>query len=94
MAVSRAERRADRRDRVIACLGDRRAEVALDLLEVMEFGWHDCYGDISPPEDIIDDLLTCSRGDLARLVLAVRLAVSDWRDLTVWAQAESERESD
>jgi hypothetical protein len=36
-------------------------------------------------EDIIDDLLLLSRGQLDRLVSACRLAVTDWRDLKVAA---------
>jgi hypothetical protein len=36
-------------------------------------------------EDIIDDLLLLSRGQLDRLVSACRLAVTDWRDVKVAA---------
>ena len=88
MAISRAERRAQRRDRVVACFEESLVDVVLDLLETVEFGWHDCYGDISPPENIIDDLLTVSHGDLPQLVRAARLALTDWRDVTLWAQDE------
>ena len=86
MAISRAERRAERRDRVVAWFDESLVDVVLDLLEVVEFGWHDVYGDVSPPESFIDDLLTVSRGDLAQLVRACRLALTDWRDMTLWAQ--------
>ena len=88
MAVSRAERRATRRDRVVATFDEDRAEVVLDLLELTEFAWHDCYDEITPSEEIVDDLLVCSRGDLSGLVRAARLAVTDWRDLKIWAQSE------
>jgi hypothetical protein len=88
MAVSRGERRAERRGRVVAIFGEDQAEVALDLLELTELAWHDCYNEITPSEDIIDDLLLCSRGDLDGLVRASRLAVTDWRDLKVWAESE------
>jgi hypothetical protein len=37
MAVSRAERSAARRDRVVAMFGEAQAEVAQDLLELTEF---------------------------------------------------------
>jgi len=95
MPVSRAERRAARRDRVVGKFGEGQAEVVLDLLELTEFAWHDCYNEITPSEGIVDDLLLYSRGDLDRLVLAARLAVSDWRDLTLWAQSErSSRDRD
>lgn len=59
--------------------------MALDLLELVELAWHDCYGEPSPPEEVIDDILLVSRGDLGRLVSAARLAVIDWRDLRVAA---------
>ena len=88
MAVSRAERRAERRERVVTTFGEGQAETVLDLLELTELAWHDCYGEITPSDDIIDDLLVCSRGELAGLVRAARLAVTDWRDLKVWAQTE------
>jgi hypothetical protein len=59
----------------------------LDLLELTELAWHDCYAEITPPEEIIDEILLSSRGDLLLLVQAARVAVQDWRDLKVWAQA-------
>lgn len=90
MAVSRAERRAQRRERVVARFGADQAEVALDVLELAELAWHDCYGEITPPEDVVDDLLVCSRGEIAGLVRAARVAVADWRDLRLWAQSERE----
>ena len=86
MAISRAERRADRRARVAAALGDEAAEPALDLLELVELAWHDCYGAISPPEDLIDDLLLISQGSLAELVRAALVAVIDFRDTKVVAR--------
>lgn len=86
MAVSRAERRADRHDRVVAALGSGVADAALDLLELVELAWHDCYGEPTPPEEIVDDILLLSRGRLDGLVTAARLAVTDWRDLKLAAQ--------
>src|SRR6266705_2626882 len=85
MAVSRAERRAERRQRVIAIFGDASADPVLDLLELTELAWHDCYGEITPPEDIIDDILLCSRGEVVKLIQAARLAVIDRRDLKMRA---------
>ena len=41
----------------------------------MELAWHDCYDEITPPEDIIDDILLLSEGRLDRLIVAARLAV-------------------
>ena len=86
MAIGRSARRAERVPRVEAIFGKEAAPGALDLLELTELAWHDCYGEITPPEDIIDDILSCSEGDIAKLVQAARLAVEDWRDLKVWAQ--------
>jgi hypothetical protein len=85
MAVGRAERREHRRDRVEAALGKESAQSALDLLELIEMAWHDCYGEVSPPEDVVDDMLLVSRGDLGRFVSAAHLAVVDSRDLRVAA---------
>jgi hypothetical protein len=52
-----------------------------------ELAWHDCYGDVTPPADVLDDMLVCSEGDLGKLIVAARLAVMDWRDLRVSADA-------
>lgn len=66
-------------------LGTHQEVAALDLLELTELAWHDCYQEISPPDDVIDDILICSRGKLAGLVRAARLAVADYRDLRLAA---------
>lgn len=86
VAVGRAERRKDRRPRVVAVFGEDRASTALDLLELTELAWHDCYGEVSPPEDVIEDMLVLSEGSLERLIEAARLGVVDWRDLKVAAE--------
>ena len=86
MAISRAERRAERHDRVVAVFGEVGASAALDVLELTEYAWHDCYGEITPSEALVDDMLLLSEGDLAKLVGAARLAVTDWRDVKLWAQ--------
>ena len=59
----------------------------LDLLELTELAWHDCYGEVTPPEDVIADILLLSEGRIERLVQMARLAVTDWRDLRVAADA-------
>ena len=71
--------------RVVEVFGEEQVSVALDLLELTELAWHDCYGETSPPEAVIEDMLLLSRGSVARLVQAARLAVTDWRDLRVAA---------
>jgi hypothetical protein len=86
MAVGRAERFEERKPRVIAVFGDDKATLhaVSQVLELMEMAWHDCYEEITPPEEVIDDLL-CSGGTLGGLIHAAHLAVIDWRDLAVWA---------
>jgi hypothetical protein len=87
MAISRAERRRDRRQRVVERFGERHADVVLDVLELTELAWHDCYGEITPSEGTVDEILLCSEGDLRLLIRAARLAVADPRDLKVWADS-------
>lgn len=87
MAVnSRAARREQRRARVEGMFGSD-AVAALDLLELTELAWHDCYGEVSPPEDVIEDILAVSEARLDLLVSAARLAVMDYRDLRCNADA-------
>jgi hypothetical protein len=85
MAVGRAERRASRRARVAEVMTADQVEPALDLIELVELAWHDCYGETTPPDRVIDDILILSRGDLTHLISASRLAIADWRDARVAA---------
>ncbi len=85
MAISRADRRRERTPRVVALFGEDRAPIALDLLELTELAWHDCYGEITPPDGVIEDMLLLSDGSIERLIQSARLAVTDWRDLRVAA---------
>ncbi len=75
----------------MAVFGEDMASTVLDLLELTELAWHDCYGAVTPPEDVIDDLLLLSEGSLGQLIEAARLAVIDWRDFKVAAQAYRNR---
>ena len=86
MAVSRAERRRERTPRAIALFGEDRAPFALDLLELTELAWHDCYGEVTPPEGVIEDMLLLSEGNIERLIQVARRGVADWRDLKVAAE--------
>lgn len=85
VSVGRGERRGGRQSRAVAAFGPSRAGAALDLLELVELAWHDCYGDITPPEEVIDDILLVSKGSFEKLVSAALLAVQDWRDLKMAA---------
>jgi catechol 2,3-dioxygenase-like lactoylglutathione lyase family enzyme len=93
VAIRRKERREDRRPRVEASVGAKAADGVLDLLELVELAWHDCYGELAPPEDVIDDVLFCSGGDLSTLMQAARLAVEDFRDLKMRARTLREEAS-
>jgi hypothetical protein len=42
----------------------------LELLELTDFAWHDCYGEVTPPEHVVDDLFVVAQGTLAGLVRA------------------------
>lgn len=85
---SRAHRREQRRPAVQALFGTD-ADAALDVLELTEFAWHDCYGDVSPPDDVVSDILKVSEGRLNLLSRAARLAVEDYRDLRMQAEGTS-----
>jgi len=87
MTVTREDRRREREERVVAVLGERQAARALDLLELVELAWHDCYGDVTPPEETVDDMLLLSDGSIEGLIVAARLGVTDWRELKVAADA-------
>jgi hypothetical protein len=87
VAVSRAERRAAREPLVTAAMGARSAPAALDILELVELAWHDCYGEVTPPDDVVADIVVCARGDLDRFAAMARLAVEDSRDLRLAADA-------
>ena len=41
---------------MLAVFGADRTPRALDRLELVEFAWHDCYDEITPPKQIIDDI--------------------------------------
>jgi hypothetical protein len=83
---SRAQRRQNRLARVVGIFGPS-ADAALDLLELTELAWHGCYGEVSPPEQVVDNILLVSEGRLDLLAHAARLAVEDFRDLQMQAEA-------
>ena len=83
-------RRKERESQIIAVFGKDGAPLALDLLDITELAWHDCYGEVTPPQSVIEDMLTISDGTIEGLIQAALLAVTDWRDLSV---AATERRS-
>jgi hypothetical protein len=87
MTIGRHARRAERAPLVEEIIGKPSASAGLDLLELVELAWHDCYGEITPPDDVVLNILTCSQGDLATMIRAARIAVKDWRDLHLWAES-------
>lgn len=85
MTVGRDQRMAELAPRIRAEFGDALAPRVVEVLTLAEFAWHDCYGDVSPPGAVVDDIFVAAAGDLARLVQAALLAVVDVRDLQLWA---------
>jgi hypothetical protein len=86
MVTSRADRRRARKSRAIELFG-LQSDAALDALELLELAWHDCYGEPSPPDEVIEDIWLVADGDLAGLMSAAHLAVTDYRDLRMNADA-------
>ena len=84
MVTSSADRRSARSQRATAAFA-KDADAALDALALLDLAWHDCFGESSPPEQVVEDIWEVSDGDLARFVAAAHLAVIDFRDLRVWA---------
>lgn len=80
MTTARAGRRSARRTKVAVLFADRTDRV-LDLLELVEMAWHDTYGEPTPPEEVIDDILLLSEGNLRLLIRWARIAVTDWREV-------------
>jgi hypothetical protein len=87
MAIGRSERFDVIKPRVIELFGDDRTTITrvAQVFELMEMAWHDCYGEVSPPEEVVANVLACSGGTLEGLVDAAHPAVLAWRDLAVRA---------
>lgn len=71
--------------------GEQQAPVALDIFDIFELAWHDCYGEITPSPGVVEDMLSLSDGTIGGLVQAALLAVTDWRDLRVAADTRRNR---
>jgi hypothetical protein len=85
MTAGSIDRRSERRTKVAVLFADR-TDRALDLLELLEMAWSDTHGEVTPPEEVIDDILLLSKGQLRLLIRWARLAVADWRDVRLAAQ--------
>ncbi len=87
MAVGRAQRFLERKPRLTATFGDDYKTLGLvyEVFELMEMAWHDCHAEVTPSEEVVDNVLLCSGGTLDGLIHAAHLAVIDSRDLAVWA---------
>jgi hypothetical protein len=73
---------------VTAQFGAEHAEAALDLLHLTDMAWHDCYApQLEVEPRVLDDILVCAGGDLAALIRVARMAVLDFRDVRVEADA-------
>lgn len=86
MVIGRSNRRGVRGPRALDAFGSG-ADAALDVLELVEFAWHDCYGEITPPDEVIEDIFVVANGNIVALARAARLAVEDFRDLRISANA-------
>jgi hypothetical protein len=87
MAVGSQQRRQERKPRIEALFAAREVEAALDLLDLTDMAWHDCYGprELEIPPQVLDDVLLLAHGDLATLIFTAREAVLDFRDVRVAA---------
>lgn len=84
MVTSSDDRRRHRSYRATQVFGAQ-AGAALDVLALLDFAWHDCYGEPTPSVQVIDDIWVVADGDLGRFVSAAHLAVVDFRDLRMGA---------
>ncbi len=91
MAIGSEQRRQERKCRIEALFAVDQIEAVLDLLDLMDRAWHDCYGprELEVPPDVLADVLLLADGDLAVLVRVARRAVIDVRD--VWVAAAARR---
>lgn len=92
MVESRSSRSERRKPRAAQTFG-KQSGAALAVFELLEMAWHDCYGETPPPDAVLEDVWTASRGRIDDLAVAAHLAVIDFRDLRVNADQLRERKS-
>ena len=68
MVIGRKSRRDARTPRARELFGEN-AGAALDLLELLELAWHDCYAEVSPPDEVIEDVWIVSAVSYTHLTL-------------------------
>jgi hypothetical protein len=83
-AHDRKARRDLREPRATESFGSQ-SRAVLDILEITDWAWYAVYGDDSPSERVVDAIFTCADGDLAMFALAAKEAVTDYRNVIVWA---------
>jgi hypothetical protein len=88
MTVGREQRMAAIRPRIEAEFGPHLVATIIEILTLTELAWHDAYGEPSPPEQVVEDIIVVSGGDLRRFIAAALLAVTDPRDLRLSAVAK------
>jgi hypothetical protein len=91
VAVGSEERFNAIRSRVVTIFGadDATVERVARVIRLLELAWHDAYGELSPPDEVVDEVLMCSEGTIEGLVDSVSEAVTDRRDLRVAADAQA-----
>jgi hypothetical protein len=67
MVTCSADRRRTRSERATEVFG-RQSEAALDAWGLLDFAWHDCYGEPSPSEEVVEDIWTVADCDLGRFI--------------------------
>jgi hypothetical protein len=89
-SVELARRRREREHLVARLFAVADVQRALDLLELLDFAWHDCHGEATPPPEVIADVLLLSNGSPGGLIGAAHLALFDRHDLKLAAAARAE----
>jgi hypothetical protein len=87
MAVGSEQRRRELRHQVEGLFAHGEVERALDLLQLTDMAWHDCFEpkELEIPAEVLDDILLLAGGNLSKLIGLARMAVLDFRDVRVAA---------
>jgi hypothetical protein len=87
MAIGSVQRRAERRRIIESTFPSSHVEAALDLLDLTDMAWHDCYGpkDLALPDSVLEDVLLLADGGLVALIKVAHQAVIDFRDVRMAA---------